>query len=365
VLVGLWGFYVVREKLQTALELAEQLLSLAQGVQDSVLLLETHYSLGTTLFYLGELAPARAHLEQSMAFYDPQKRRSAAFSSVQEPAVGCLSTIAHVLWGLGYPDQALKRSHEVLTLAHQLSHPFSLAFAQSLAAVLHYYRREGQAAQERAEAVMTLCTEHGFPLWVAGGRILRGWALAQQGQGEEAIAEMRQGMDAWRATGAEIGRPYWLAMLAESCGKVGRSAEGLSVLAEALAMVHESGERRWEAELHRLKGELLLMQSSARDGSRTAPAVTTMTADADVGASGQSPLLTEVEACFRQALAVAHRQSAKSMELRAAMSLGRLWQHQGKWDEARELLAEIYGWFTEGFETADLQEAKALLEELS
>ena len=174
----------------------------------------------------------------------------------------CLSYAAWVLWFLGYPDQALKRSQEALALAAGLSHPFSLAFALGFAAVLHQLRREEQAAQERAEAVIALSTEQGFPFWLALGTILRGWALAEQGQGEEGIAQIRQGLAAYRATGAEIVRPYFLALLAEAYGKVGQAEEGLSVLAEALALVDKTGERFYEAELYRLKGELTLQQFS-------------------------------------------------------------------------------------------------------
>ena len=235
-----------------------------------------------------------------------------------------------------------QRIHEALTLAQELAHPFSLAFALYFAAWLHQFRREGQAAQERAEAAMALSTRAGVSAyWVAWGTILRGWALAVQGQGAEGMAQMRQGLAAWRATGAELRRPYFLALLAEAYGKAGQAEEGLHVLAEALAAVAaDSGERFCEAELYRLKGELLLQAGTVPDDA-------------------------EAEACFQQALDMARRQQAKSLELRAAMSLSRLWQQQGKRAEAHELLAPIYGWFTEGFDTADLQEAKALLEALA
>jgi predicted ATPase len=205
--------------------------------------------------------------------------------------------------------------------------------------MLHRLRQEGQAAQERAEAAMTLSTEQGFPFWLAMGTILRGGALAEQGQATDGITQMRQGLAVFQATGAEVGRPYFLALLAEAYGRGGQVEEGLCALAEALAAVEKTGERFYEAELHRLTGELLLARAVANQ--------------------------VEAEACFRQALDIARRQSAKSLELRAAMSLSRLWQHQGERDEARQLLPEIYGWFTEGFDTADLQEAKALLDELS
>ena len=191
---------------------------------------------------------------------------------------------------------------------------------------------------------MTLATEQGFPFWLALGAILRGWALAEQGQGEEGIAQIRQGLAAWQATGAKAVRPYYFALLAEACGQEGQTEEGLTLLAEALDLVHETEEQFWEAELYRLKGELSL--KSKVPGAK-------------------SQVENEAEACFLKAIEIARRQQAKSLELRAVMSLSRLWQQQGKREKARKLLAEIYGWFTEGFDTKDLQEAKGLLEKLT
>jgi len=248
------------------------------------------------------------------------------------------------LWHLGYPNQALQRIRAALTLAQELSHPFSLAWALNFAAVLHQLRREGQAAQERAKAAITLSAEQGFPYWLARGTILRGWALAEQGQREEGIAQMRQGLTAYRATGSEVYRTSYLALLAEAHGKTGQAEEGLNVLAEALAAVDRTGERFYEAELYRLKGELTLAQSSVQGLA--------------------SSVQKKAKECFHKAIDIARQQSAKSLELRAVMSLARLWQQQGKREEARQMLAEIYGWFSEGFNTADLKQAKALLEEL-
>jgi predicted ATPase/DNA-binding winged helix-turn-helix (wHTH) protein len=338
VLVGLFRFYLVRAEHETARELGEQLLSLAQSVQDPALLLEAHFPLGAILYCLGEFAPAREHLEQSIARYDPQQHSSHALVYGADPGVFCLSWTTHVLWSLGYPDQALKRSQEALALAQELSYSFSLALALDYATILHQFRRERQAAQERAVAAVVLCTEQGFAYYLAWGTFMQGWALAEQGQAEEGIAQMRQSLAALRATGAELRQPYYLAMVAEACGKVGQAEEGLTILAEALARAHRSRECWWKAELYRLKGELL------RQKAKIEP---------------------EAEECFRQAIDIARRQSAKSLELRAVISLSRLWQKQGKKEQARQLLAEIYNWFTEGFDTADLKEAQVLLEELS
>jgi predicted ATPase len=291
-----------------------------------------------TLSTSGEFIRALEHCEQGNALYDPQRHRSLAFHSGQDPRVACLSFAAWNLWLLGYPDQALRRSREAVALARELSHPLSLGFALDFAAWLHQFRRERKLTQELAEEGIAISTDQGLPFWRELGVIMQGWALAAQGQ-EEGIALMRRGLTAWQAMGTEVGSPYFLALLAEGYGKGGQAKKGLEVLAEAIATVQRNGERNYEAELYRLKGKLLL-QSNAQHCS-------------------------EAEPCFQRALSIARSQSAKSLELRAAMSLSRLWQQQGKKDEARQMLAEIYGWFTEGFDTKDLQDAKALLDELS
>jgi TOMM system kinase/cyclase fusion protein len=339
VLYGLWLFYLVRAQLQTAQELGEQLLHLAQRTQEVALLLEAHRALGTSLFYLGELTPARTHLERALALYDPHEHHSLAFRSGQDPGVVCRGFVAWALGMLGYPDQALQRSRETLTLPQELSHAFSLAYALDFAARIHQLRREEQQTQEQAQALMALSREQGFTQRLATGTILWGWALTAQGQREEGVAQMRQGLAAFQATGAALAQPYYLALLAEAYGELGQAGEGLKVVARALATVHTTGEQFCAAELHRLQGKLLLACAAEHDA--------------------------EAAACFHQALDVARRQRAKVWELRAATSLSRLWQQQGKRTTARELLAPIYGWFTEGFDTADLQEAKVLLDELA
>jgi predicted ATPase len=339
VLCGLFRFHMVRAEFQATRELAEQLFSLAQRLQDPALLLEAHRVMGQTMFWLGEMAPARAHFEQGMALYDPQQHCSHAFVYGQDPGVACRGFAAKCIWVLGYPDQALQSIHEALTLAQEFTHFFSLAFALTIAATVHQYRLEAQTVRQHAEELIGLSTEQGFPNWLAIGTILRGWALTAQGKGAGGISQMRQGLVARRAMGAELRRPYFLALLAEAYGKAGQPEEGLTVLVEALAIVDKTEERNWEAELHRRKGELLLIKQGQKVG--------------------------EAQECFRQALDTARRQQAKSLELRAAMSLSRVWQQQGKQEEAHQLLAEIYGWFTEGFDTADLKEAKVLLEQLA
>ena len=260
-LFGMWAFYLVRAEHRTAYELGEQLLSLAQGVQDSAFLLQPHLTLGDSSFWLGEFAPARAHLKQGIALYEPQRHHPLAFLyGGADPGVHGLSYAALALWMLGYPDQALKRVHEALALAQELSHPFSLAWALSFAAWLHQVRQESKQTQERAELAMTLSTEQGFPFWLGWASVLRGWAVAEQGQGEEGIAQIRQGLAVYRATGAEMNRLYFLALLTEAYRTAGQTEEGLTVLAEALTVVDKSGERFYEAELYRLKGKLTLQQ---------------------------------------------------------------------------------------------------------
>jgi TOMM system kinase/cyclase fusion protein len=339
VLWGLHGYYNNHAELQTAQELGEQLLPLAQHVQDPAMLIAAHRALGTTLFYLGTVASAHTHFTQGVALYDPSQHRTSTFLYGEDAGVMCHSYTAWTLWSLGYPDQGLTRSKEAVTLAQQSAHPFSLGFALALTAIFHQFRREVRLTQERAEVAISLAQEQGFPHWIAVGSLMCGWGLAQQGQAQEGIEQMSQGLTAWRATGAELARPYWLVLLAEAYGSTGEPEAGLTVLTEALALVDTTGERWYEAELHRLQGELLLQGSSENS--------------------------TEAETCFHKALDIARSQQAKSLELRAATSLARLWQQQGKRQEAYDLLAPIYGWFTEGFDTADLQETKALLDELA
>jgi TOMM system kinase/cyclase fusion protein len=339
VLPGLHHFHIVRAELQTARELGEELLALAQHIQDPMYLLGAHWTLGGALFCLGEFVRAREHWAQSIALYEPQQHHAHTVLFGWNLGVFGRAWAPHVLWALGYPDQALAMSREALTLAQELSHPFTLAIALAYAAILHQFRGEPHAVHMQAEAVIALCTEQQFAYYLAWGMTMQGWAQVVQGQDEEGLAQIRRGLAALRATGAALRLPYYLALLAEACGQTGHAAEGLTLLAEALAQAHKTEESWTEAELHRLKGELLLSLSTDNQA--------------------------EVEGCLHQALAVARRQQAKSLELRAAVSLSRLWQQQGKRAEARELLASIYGWFTEGFDTADLQEARVLLEALA
>jgi len=336
VLWGLCRTYHSRGEFQKARELGEQLFSLAEGMQDPELILEAHHTQWSTMFSLGELLSVKEHCERGRALYDPQQHRQHAFLyGGHDPGVCCGSHAAQTLWLLGYPDQALRRSQEALSLARELSHPYSIAFALLWAARIHKFRGELEALRERTEEAMILVAEQGFPRWLMLGNILLGWLSVEHGSVEQGIKQLRQAL-ADEASLAE--QQSSLAFVAEAYGKAGRLEEGLGLLAEALARARKSELRYYEAELHRIKGELLLGRTAPNEG--------------------------EAEGCFQSALQVAHRQSAKSLELRAAISLSRLWQRQGKREEAQKLLADIYGWFTEGFDTADLREAKALLEGL-
>jgi class 3 adenylate cyclase/predicted ATPase len=343
VLDGLWAFYIFRAEYHPARELAQHFLTLAHSVQDPAHLLRASFLMGGAVYWLGEFTDAQASMEQGIVPLDTEQHRALPFLYGYESQVGCLSWTAWTLWLLGYPDQARARCHEALARAHALAHPPSLANAQAWAAIFYAWCRDVHATQEQAEAAITLSSERGFPPRLAEGILMRGWALAMQGQTEEGLAQLRQGIAAWQATGAEIARPLWLAFLAEAYGTAGQAAEGLTALAEAWALVHKTDERVWEAELHRLTGELLLTQEDTQD---------------------QAHKVEDIEGCFQQALAVARRQHAKLLELRAAVSLARLWHSQGKRVAAYQLLAEVYDWFTEGFDTADLQDTRALLREL-
>jgi predicted ATPase len=338
ILRGLWNYHLIRAEYHMAYALGKQLLLLAQQVQDAAMLVAAHRAVGTTLLFLGATADAHTHFTQGMAFYDPQQHHASALLYGEDAGVTCHCFATRALCFLGYPDQALARSHGTVTLAQQIAHPFSLSLALINVAILHQFRREEYTAQERAEAAISLATTQGFPQWMMQGSILHGWTLVHQGQAQAGIEQLHQGMIAWRASGAELARPYWLALLAEAYGTTGQLEEGLTVLAEALTLADTTGERWYEAEIHRLKGALLLQQSVDHQ--------------------------VEAETCFQHAISIAQSQQAKSWELRAATSLARLWQ-QGKRQEAYDLLAPVYNWFTEGFDTADLKDAKMLLDELA
>ncbi len=359
VLRGLRTFHQARGELLTARELEEQLLGLAQSEQDPALLMEVYLLLGNTLFHLGEFGASQAHMEQCLTLYDAQRHHSHGFFYGIERGVVGLTQAARVLWHLGYPDQALQKSAASRTLAQELSRPFIMAGHRVYAAMWHQFRRERLLTHEWAEAGITLAREHGFPQFLGQGTILQGWALAEQGQSEEGISQIRQGLATCQAVGAGIWQSYHLVLLAEAYGKAGQAEEGLATLAGALTVVDKSGERFYEAELYRLRGTLTLEARGWRlETSPSSPQASSLKSPVS------QAVVQEAEGYFHKAIEIAQRQQAKSLELRAATSLARLWQQQDKTEEARQMLAEIYGWFTEGFDTNDLQAAQALLGEL-
>ena len=338
VIHGLWRYYNSQAAPQTS-RLAEQLLTLAERDGSPEHLSQAHQALGYTLLFLGEISSAHAHLEQAIRPANRAEERVAAIRSGTAPGVYSRIVMSVALWYLGYPDQALQNARDAQLLAQDIEHPGSLASALYFLARIHYLRREVLETLRQAEALVTLATEHPFPHWEAMGILLKGWFLVYQGQGESGLEQMRQGFrDVLTAGGALLRLPFLL-MQAEACCKAGEAEAGLYLLEEARAEIDKSGRNDLMSEAYRINGDLLLNQAM--------------------------PGASQAEACFQQALDIARQQEAKSWELRAATSLARLWRQQGKREEAHELLAPVYEWFTEGFQTADLIEAKQLLDDLS
>jgi class 3 adenylate cyclase/predicted ATPase len=339
VLFGLWTVHFIRGEFRTAYQHAEQIMLRAQRASDPSFFLFAHVALGSNSLNMGKLMPAREHLEAIISLYDPERDSvHASRLVVVDPKANCLGYLGMALWTLGFPDQALKRGREAVAFAQSLPHPHSLAATGSFLSTIYQYRGEAQAALETAECVAAESARHGFSLWCSLAKVQRGYAMVELALGqEEGIAGMLEGLGDYRAIGAGIGRPHFLSLLATAYERTGRFEDGLRTLREALAIVNEHGERQYQAELIRRIGELVLKQHDSN--------------------------VTEAQSCFERAIEVAQKQSAKSLELRATMSLARLLLQQGRRDEARTMLACIYDWFTEGFDTADLKNAKALLKE--
>jgi predicted ATPase len=336
VLRGLWVYDLVGAEWQTATALAEDMLTLSRGQEDSGYELEAQRALGMTLLWRGEFVHARDCLERGRRIYDPKLHKAHALRFGNDPGIACLVHEAFALWMLGYPDQAAATSARTIVQARQLAHPFSLAQALIYSAFIHQCRREPQVVLRLADEARTLAAEHGFRFWLAEATIMEGWARAACDEPTQGLTRLQDGIAEFLRTGARMDRPRWLALLAEIFAREGRTAEGLDAVTEALSVIETTKECFFEASLHQLGGELVLAQAG--------------------------PQASELaEGHFRSALAVAARQSAKSWELRAATSLARLWRQQGNPGAARELLAPVYGWFTEGFDTADLVDAKAQL----
>ncbi|MBP0631195.1 MULTISPECIES: adenylate/guanylate cyclase domain-containing protein [unclassified Cupriavidus] len=340
--LGLWSFYLLRAQLKTAQALGERLLSLAQDTQDPEQMAEAHRVLGSTVFRLGEFTAARTHMEQALALHRPDRQSYGhLLRYVRNPAVHMRSALSWALWYLGLPDQSLARSAEALALARQASDPFGLALSLIFAAELHQRRGEPEQTLEYANAALALSSEQGFPLYLAWATILRGWALGRQGSHEEGIDLIQQGLAAHEATGAALGRPSLLGLLADAYGRAGQPDAALRVLGEALTLASSTGECFDAATLHRFQGEWMLQlpgemaSLSARDD--------------------------EAQACFEKAIALAHQQAAKSIELQAVLSVARLWHRQGKDEAARQMVVKVHASFTEGFDTVDARQASELL----
>ena len=340
---GLCLSYLLRAEMQTARKLGEEGLRLAERVQDPLSLVEAHYLLGNVLQSMGESVPGLAHHEQAVGLYNSQQHHSYVLQYGQDPGVICRIHLAICQWNLGYPDQARQSAQDAQAFAAETGHPYTMAYAQGYAALVHVFRRDAQSVREQAEAVAVLAMEQGFPNWLGFAAVLRGWALATLGHGEESIEVIREGIAAF-PEGQALMLPQLRGWLAEALGIIGHASEGLRLVQEARKRVEEIQEHYWAAELPRVEGELLLQSQIQGQKSR---------------------VQAEAEGCFQRAIEVAQNQQSKSFELRAATSLARLWQGQGKRAEARDLLAPVYDWFTEGFDTADLKDAKAILDGLS
>ena len=338
---GLWNLNVSRLRLETAKELSEELLALALQQPDRGLHMQGCHASWTTKFYLGKLASCVAHVDQASSIYDREQHASHKFLYAgHDPAV-CgrnYSALSYAL--LGYPDKAARRVQEAVVLGRDISHPFTLVLALVCSALVHQFRRDPDLAREFAEAAMALCAEQGVaPQYMAIARVIRGWSTAVDNDAGKGIEDIRNGLDALADTGVSMRRPYCLSLLAEAYRQDGNLDSGFQALADAATLSQATAERWWEAEIHRMTGELLVTRGTRYEH--------------------------EALACFDRALAIARRQSAKSLELRAAMSLAQMSRRQGNLAAARDLFAPIYNWFSEGFDTPDLKEAKLLLDTLS
>jgi len=348
-LAGLFRFYFVRADFPTARALGEQVLRLAEHTRDPLVFLVAHSLLGALLLSMGEFVAAREHLEKGIALYDPQEHRFMVSLYGDDPGVTCHCFAAMSLWFLGYPDQALRHVQKAVTIAREIESPYCETFALDFVTWIQVLRREEQAAQASIDALMRIAPDHGFQFLLADSRILHGWILVAQEMAADGLREVQSAMAAYEATGALMSKPAQLVLLTTAYGKAGQIGEALAALTRAQAAANQTGEQTYEAEMHRLRGELMLNQSQRSGRKRQAPP--------DAAA--------EAEVCFRKAIEVAKRQRSKSLELRSVMSLARLWQHQRKKRPARLMLAEIYGYFTEGFDTADLRDARTLLADLA
>jgi predicted ATPase len=339
VLYGLWVFNCNAGAIAAGLEHATNFLSLAQSQPSSGPLLVLHRTLALSSIYIGDYPAALAHVETAASLHRLDEHRDSALRYGQDIGVSAFAVLSWALWHRGYPDQSAHAADRALAYGRELGHAHTLAHAFCLAGLAAAFARDVATACTHGTDCVAIATEHGVPLWAARGRILQGWADAQRGEATTGIARIRDGLAASEATGSRLLAPLFLALLAEALAVAGKLEEAFAILDDALATAVASGEKSWNAEIHRLYGELT---------SRL-----------------PHPAPAKAEDSFRTALAIAREQGTRGYELRAATSLARLWGEQGRRGEARELLAPVYGWFTEGLDTADLKEARALLDQLA
>lgn len=341
VLWGLFAYHNTNNRQRQALHYAQLFFQVADATQDLNLLCLAHRNLGLPLFHLGQPQQARFHLEQAIVLYNPAHHKNHVYLYGHDQGVTAYAILAFALWMLGYPEQALQRLQEGIAIGQKNGHPFSLAYVENFAVLVCQYRRDLPLLWHYSEPLLAVANKQSFQWISAQNRIYQGWALTQQGETERGLAQLQAALEFHHTLGAKWIKGYFLSLLADGYRMAGEADKGLQVIAKTFTDEIRRDDRHWDAELYRLGGELLLLKRQQQ-------------ADAAYNA----------EASFQQALAIARQQQAKSLELRAATSLARLWQTQGKIDEARQMLAPVYTWFTEGFDTRDLQEAKALLDEL-
>jgi len=341
VLYGFWVYKLTWAEYPTVRRLAEQFLSLAEQKSDVGAILTGHRILGFSQSCLGEFADARRHFGKVLALYEPARDASLAFRYGQDPKAAAAAMLGWNLWHLGYPDQAVQFSDEAVAYAQELNHANTRGYVETFgAARIHLFRRDRQAVQRYVTSMIALCEEQGLVFWVGFIKTFEGWAMAEHGHYEKAIGRIREGLAAFDKTSTSMLRAHAYAILAQAHAGCNQTEESLRVLDQALKVADRTDEHWISAELHRLKGEVLLQ------------------------ADGDANVTTVPESCFQRSLTIARERQAKSWELRAATSLARLWGEQGERRKAHDLLAPVYDWFTEGFDTADLKDAKALLDEL-
>lgn len=339
---GLWVHYFIRAELDKARKLADQLLASAtnewqNGKCQTGYLIEARRALGMNMLYLGNFEASRENLKRGLALYDPEQHQSLAELHGIDPGIVCLSYLGYVSWFLGYPNQAHLKVGQALRMARKEGHPFTLAFALAFAAYLQQHLRNARKTKFLAQKTIEISSEHGFRHWRIQGTMLLGWALAELGQSEDGLMRIRDGFDAYLAMDSRLASPWFQALLAQTYARAGQPDAALHELDNALATARRTSEEFYQAELYRLRGEMLLEQTD-------------------------DPI--KAEAYYEDSLKVARKQNARSFELRTVVSLGRFLKANGRGDKAHELLAAIYESFGEGFDTVDLREARALLDEL-